>query len=314
MTDKGGVIMSIFNNEQQIIVNLLTRIYTYKGMQEIISEPHQKSFIKLNRVTMINALKYTMQLSNKQYANTRVIQMIDYKREIIDADDEALMGFRDALIYIYSDYEFIDITYDECIKMFLEMTAGNTDVIRTLDHETEKSMRLIIDSYHSNLKLLNELECIFKFIYDLNQLKPFKTHHIKFMHLLMTLLLLKHNFIGLKYNNLEAYIVSDMDTYKSITANSTSFHSFFIFFLRHLVECFEQFFNQMQLINTKRYEPYYRVLDLLNRSFQPLARSDIEIKLADISRKTIERALVALQKDDVIIKVGQGKSTRYTLK
>lgn len=62
----------------------------------------------------------------------------------------------------------------------------------------------------------------------------------------------------------------------------------------------------MRLINTKRYEPYYRVLDLLNRSFQPLARSDIEITLADISRKTIERALVALQKDDEIIKVGQG--------
>ena len=57
--------------------------------------------------------------------------------------------------------------------------------------------------------------------------------------------------------------------------------------------------------------PSERLLETLQKSFEPLSRAELEELLPEISRRTIERALSVLQSDNVIEKIGKGRSTKY---
>lgn len=314
MTDEKGEIMSgIFNDKQLKILDLATRIYEYKGMQHIINEKHHIALQKLQRITMINALKYTLQLDGVFFANTKLIQMVDYKSSIKNDDDMTLMGYRDALVYIFDDYEFIDLLPIEIERIYLEMSSGNNAMIKKMKQENPSALHTSVESYFQQTGYYNALERIFAFTYTFNKEHAFQEDNLKLIHLLLTLLLLKSGFIVVKYHNLEQYIAERADEYFEVMQPDSPFVDFYLFYLEMIEQCYEQFFNQFKLINMNKYEPYYRVLEVINQSFIPLARTDIELRLADISRKTIERALVKLQKDGEIQKVGVGKSTKYTL-
>ncbi|MDJ1111860.1 MULTISPECIES: Fic family protein [Macrococcus] len=304
----------IFDTKQLKILDLATQIYEYKGMQRLIGERHHTALQKLQRITMINALKYTMQLDSFYFANTKLIQMVDYKSSIKNNDDMILMGYRDALVYIFNDYEFIDLLPIEIERIYLEMSLGNNAMIEKIKQQNTSMLHTSTQAYYEQISdHYNALERVLTFIYSFNKEHIFEEDNRKLTHLLLTLLLLKSGFIVVKYHNIEQYIAERADEYLEVMQPDSPFVDFYCFYLEIIHQCYEQFFNQFELINMNKYDPYYRVLEVINQSFTPLSRTDIELKLADISRKTIERALVSLQKDDEIKKVGIGKSTKYTL-
>lgn len=75
------------------------------------------------------------------------------------------------------------------------------------------------------------------------------------------------------------------------------------YYFYKILASYESLDFNFQLMLDEKITPQYRVLNVLNRSFEPIARKDLEIMLADISRKTIERALVQLQKKTLLLKL-----------
>ncbi|MEQ7189532.1 hypothetical protein [Enterococcus hirae] len=67
------------------------------------------------------------------------------------------------------------------------------------------------------------------------------------------------------------------------------------------------------MIINRELTPAERLVEELQKSFEPLNRADLENLLPDISRRTIERALSELQTENKIQKIGQGRSTKYQL-
>lgn len=88
-------------------------------------------------------------------------------------------------------------------------------------------------------------------------------------------------------------------------------------FVRYLVgiilRAYENFSERFEIIINRELTPAERVVEELEKSFEPLSRANLENLLPDISQRTIERALAELQTENKIQKVGQGRSTKYQL-
>lgn len=232
----------IFETKQLKILDLATQIYEYKGMQRLIGERHHTALQKLQRITMINALKYTMQLDSFYFANTKLIQMVDYKSSIKNNDDMILMGYRDALVYIFNDYEFIDLLPIEIERIYLEMSLGNNAMIEKIKQQNTSMLHTSTQAYYEQISdHYNALERVLTFIYSFNKEHIFEEDNRKLTHLLLTLLLLKSGFIVVKYHNIEQYIAERADEYLEVMQPDSPFVDFYCFYLEIIHQCYEQF-------------------------------------------------------------------------
>lgn len=79
------------------------------------------------------------------------------------------------------------------------------------------------------------------------------------------------------------------------------------------MRAYENFSERFEIIINQELTPAERVVEELEKSFEPLSRADLESLFPDTSQRTIERALAELQTENKIQKVGQDRSTKYQL-
>ena len=142
------------------------------------------------------------------------------------------------------------------------------------------------------------------------------------MSRLLTLLLLyKSGYLVGKYISIEMLIEESKQTYyEALQASSVGWlenEQDYTPFVRYLVgiilRAYENFSERFEIIINRELTPAERVVEELEKSFEPLSRANLENLLPDISQRTIERALAELQTENKIQKVGQGRSTKYQL-
>ena len=79
------------------------------------------------------------------------------------------------------------------------------------------------------------------------------------------------------------------------------------------MRAYENFSARFEIIINRELTPAARVVEELEKSFDPLSRANLENLLPDISQRTIERTLAELLTEDKVQKIGRGCSTRYQL-
>ncbi|MGV2927575.1 hypothetical protein RW115_03165 [Macrococcus capreoli] len=305
------------------LVRLMTEIHEYKGKQIIYLQYNNKTLEKLKFAALFHNVKYGCALSGINISETKLLQLLHYKKGFDNEIEAQVCGYRDATVLINEDYEFIDINYHSIVNLYLEMTLGDTETIEVIADDKKQCLIRRCNEYNDkmNNKSVNILTEIFEFMYQFIQSDIFGKRTMLLSRLLMQLLLFKSNILVTQYQSIDRLIFLDRSNGKQKLRkkqvdlfNFQSVLSFQDYYFMKLIESYEALDYNFQLILDTNITPKYRVLNVLNRSFDPISRSELEIMLADISRKTIERALVQLQKEVLIEKVGQGKATKYKVK
>lgn len=140
------------------------------------------------------------------------------------------------------------------------------------------------------------------------------------MSRLLTLLLLYQNaYIVGKYISLEKLIERTKDSYYDALQESSrgwmedenNYESFVKYILGIITAAYREFFDRAQIVEEKKVPKPERIEKLIKNHLGTITKAEIVDATPGISTTTVQRTLTDLVKAEKIIKIGNGRYTKY---
>lgn len=330
------------------LLNMLTKIHEYKGKQELYIVTKPEILSKLTDLALVQSTEASNKIEGIATTNGRLKQIVAEKVKPRNRDEEEIAGYRDVLKLINDSYEYIRMVpndiltlhknlYNYSAKSYKGKFKSGDNVITEKDLDGNERVRFVPAPAYLTPDLIEELcyqynQAIQKaeidllllipcFVLDFLSIHPFSNGNGRMSRLLTLLLLYKSGYLVGKYISIEMLIEESKQTYyEALQASSVDWlenEQDYTPFVRYLVgiilRAYENFSERFEMIINRELLPAERVVEELEKSFEPLSRADLENLLPDISQRTIERALAELQGDQKIEKIGRGRATKYQL-
>ena len=344
--------MRKFNYSKLISLNipanmydLISKIYEYKGKQELYVANFSDVLDKMIEVAKIQSTKSSNAIEGISTNDTRLEELMNKKSEPKNRNEEEIYGYREVLDIIHENYENIEFTKNNILtlhnRLYSYSEESHKGKFKTMDNsivetnalgekkvrfqpvlafETENYIEKMISAYNEALRLkIPPLLLIPTVIHDFLCIHPFADGNGRMSRLLTLLLLYKNGFFVGKYISLEMIIEETKDIYyEELQASSENWHSgtnndlpFIKYMLSVIYKAYSECDERFKLISEKSLTSTERVMKVFENSLEPLSKSDIAILCPDISKRTIERALKELKDRDLIKQLGSGRSTKY---
>ena len=166
---------------------------------------------------------------------------------------------------------------------------------------------------------INQLLLIPCVILDFLCIHPFSDGNGRMSRLLTLLLLYKAGFDAGKYISFEEQINKTKGYYyEALRKSSILWHEnqndYFYFvenFLMTLFSCYKELDKRFATVNSKKINKTSRIEANILNSVLPIYKKEISNILPDVSVTTIESVLSKMIKENKIIKIGEGRNTRY---
>ena len=325
--------------------DLISKIYEYKGKQELYVANFSDVLDKMVEVAKIQSTKSSNAIEGISTNDTRLEKLMNKKSEPKNRNEEEIYGYREVLDIIHENYESIEFTKNNILtlhnKLYSYSGERHKGKFKTMDNsiveinslgekkvrfqpvsafETEKYIDAMIEAYNKALSLkIPPLLLIPTVIHDFSAIHPFADGNGRMSRLLTLLLFYKHGFFVGKYISLEMIIEETKDIYyEELQASSENWHSaanndlpFIKYMLSVIYKAYSECDERFKLISEKSLSSSDRVMKIFANSLEPLSKSDIVVLCPDISQRTIERALKELKDSGLIKQVGSGRSTKY---
>ena len=136
----------------------------------------------------------------------------------------------------------------------------------------------------------------------------------------MTLLLLYQNdYIVGKYISLERLIERTKDSYyealqessQGWMENENNYEPFVKYILGIITAAYREFFDRAQIVEEKKVPKTEQIEKLIKNRLGTITKTEIVETMPGISTTTVQRTLTDLVKLDKIIKIGNGRYTKY---
>nr|WP_308593744.1 Fic family protein [uncultured Criibacterium sp.] len=344
--------MRKFNYSKLISLNipanmydLISKIYEYKGKQELYVANFSDVLDKMIEVAKIQSTKSSNAIEGISTNDTRLEELMNKKSEPKNRNEKEIYGYREVLDIIHENYENIEFTKNNILTLHNRLYAYSEEShkgkFKTMDNsivetnafgdkkvrfqpvsafETENYIEKMISAYNEALRLkIPPLLLIPTVIHDFLCIHPFADGNGRMSRLLTLLLLYKNGFFVGKYISLEMIIEETKDIYyEELQASSENWHSgtndelpFIKYMLSVIYKAYSECDERFKLISEKSLTSTERVMKVFENSLEPLSKSDIAILCPDISKRTIERALKELKDRSLIKQLGSGRSTKY---
>ena len=344
--------MRKFNYSKLISLNipanmydLISKIYEYKGKQELYVANFSDVLDKMIEVAKIQSTKSSNAIEGISTNDTRLEELMNKKSEPKNRNEEEIYGYREVLDIIHENYENIEFTKNNILtlhnRLYSYSEENHKGKFKTMDNsiveanalgekkvrfqpvsafETENYIEKMISAYNEALRLkIPPLLLIPTVIHDFLCIHPFADGNGRMSRLLTLLLLYKNGFFVGKYISLEMIIEETKDIYyEELQASSENWHSgtndelpFIKYMLSVIYKAYSECDERFKLISEKSLTSAERVMKVFENSLEPLSKSDIAILCPDISKRTIERALKELKDRGLIKQLGSGRSTKY---
>lgn len=344
--------MRKFNYSKLISLNipanmydLISKIYEYKGKQELYVANFSDVLDKMIEVAKIQSTKSSNAIEGISTNDTRLEELMNKKSEPKNRNEEEIYGYREVLDIIHENYENIEFTKNNILtlhnRLYSYSEESHKGKFKTMDNsivetnalgekkvrfqpvsafETENYIEKMISAYNEALRLkIPPLLLIPTVIHDFLCIHPFADGNGRMSRLLTLLLLYKNGFFVGKYISLEMIIEETKDIYyEKLQASSENWHSgtndelpFIKYMLSVIYKAYSECDERFKLISEKSLTSAERVMKLFENSLEPLSKSDIAILCPDISKRTIERALKELKDRGLIKQLGSGRATKY---
>ena len=335
---------SVISNNN--IVNLISKIHEYKGKQSYLLDTKKDTLATLLKVAKIQSTSASNKIEGIYTSDKRINELVNKKLEPKNRNEEEIAGYRDVLSLIHENYNYIDITLNTILQLHRDLYKytgysyggkfkNSQNYIEETNENGEKKIRFVplspvetpiaiqelCENYNQmvNNEYCDLLILIPIFILDFVSIHPFNDGNGRMSRLLTLLLLYKADYIVGKYISIEKIIEDTKDSYyDTLEKSSISWHnnqndySYFVeYYLGIILNAYKELDSKLNIVDNKRIASYDRITNIFKENIIPIDKAFIINKCPDLSETTIERLLNILLKEEKIIKISNGRYTKY---
>lgn len=328
------------------IVGMLTKIHEFKGEQNLFIEAHADELTELMEIARIQSTEASNRIEGIFTSDERLKKLVMDKTTPKNRAEQEIAGYRDVLNTIHENYDYVQVKSGIILQLhrdlyrFMGVEAGGyfktaDNVIAEMDNNGNKKVRFNpVPAWETPAaieKICEALDEVFKdenvdplivipmFVLDFLCIHPFNDGNGRMSRLLTLLLLYRSGYIVGKYISIEKMIESSKETYyEALQASSTGWHEenndyvpFIIYMLGIVLASYREFSSRVRMLTTSGFTKGERIGEIIKQTVGTITKTEIMKKCPDISQITIQRALIDLQEQGKISKVGGGRYTKY---
>ena len=328
------------------IMNLVSKIYEFKGKQELFMRAKPDILKAMLEVAKIQSTGASNRIEGIFTSDARLEELASKTAEPMNRDEEEIAGYREVLNTIHENYDYITLRSSVILQLHRDLYSfhpstnggrykNQDNVIEEVDEkgtrrirfkplsafETPEAVENLCSAYHEavNEGRIDPLILIAKFVLDFLSIHPFNDGNGRMSRLLTLLLLYQQGYIVGKYISVEMLIESTKESYyETLQESSIGWHEnensylpFVRYYLSVLLKAYKDFSERVETVAVDKMGKSERVRDLFDKKVGKLSKREIADIYPDISVTTIEKALSDLLKDGYIQKVGSGRGTAY---
>ena len=328
------------------LVNLTAGITELKTMARVRKDEYAKIFTELEAVAKIQSVKSSNAIEGIVTSDDRIAAIVSGRSAPLNHNEAEIVGYRDALNTIHMGHEYIDFREGDILRLhetmmsiagyefggkyktednvILEVDADGNRRVRFRPipaREVKQAMEQLELAYldarnDANINQLLLIPCV---ILDFLCIHPFRDGNGRLSRLLSLLLLYKNGFDAGKYVSFEEQINNYKGFYYEAlkqssdgwNANENDYFPFIENFLSTLYMCYKELDKRFAVVNGKKITKKSRVEVTVLNSLTPISKSEICKILPDVSPTTVEAVLGQMVKSGSIMKIGDGRNSRY---
>ena len=328
------------------IVGMLTKIHEFKGEQNLFIEAHADELTELMEIAKIQSTEASNRIEGIFTSDERLKKLVMDKTTPKSRAEQEIAGYRDVLNTIHENYDYVQVKSGIILQLhrdlyrFMGSEAGGyfktaDNVIAEIDNDGNKKVRFnpvpawetpdaiekICEAFDEAFKdeNIDPLIVIPMFVLDFLCIHPFNDGNGRMSRLLTLLLLYRSGYIVGKYISIEKMIESSKETYyEALQASSIGWHEadndyipFIVYMLGIVLASYREFSSRVRILTTTGFTKGERIGEIIKQTVGTITKTEIMKKCPDISQITIQRALIDLQEQGKISKVGGGRYTKY---
>ena len=328
------------------LINVLTSIYSMKSNNDNRKENYPNIFTELEKIAIVQSVKGSNEIEGILSTDERIYEIVNKSSAPMNHNEEEIAGYRDVLNLIHNNFNNLDFTeanllsfhelllqtakptvagkYKENDNVIMEIKSDGTRSVRfspVSAADTAKSMEQLILAYidardNPNINQLLLIPCV---MLDFLCIHPFSDGNGRMSRLLTLLLLYRAGFDAGKYISFEEQINKTKGYYyEALRKSSVAWHEnqndYFYFvdnFLMTLYTCYKELDKRFATVNSKKINKTSRIEATILNSVLPISKKEISDILPDVSVTTIESVLSKMLKENKVVKIGEGRNTRY---
>ena len=261
-------------------------------------------------------------------------------------NEREIAGYRDVLNTIHENFPHIPIRDTFILQLhrdlykFENVSKGGSfktsdNVIKEEDASGNKFVRFIpLPAWGTPEAIINlctayneainggkadPLLLIPMFVLDFLCIHPFSDGNGRMSRLLTLLLLYQNDYIVGRYISLEKLIERTKDNYYEALQESSqgwmedknNYAPFVKYILGIITAAYREFFDRAQIVEEKKVSKPDRIEELIKNHLGTITKAEIVDATPGISTTTVQRTLTELVKAEKIIKIGNGRYTKY---
>ena len=329
------------------IVGYLTTIHEYKGEQRLIAERHADVLESLVEVAKIQSTESSNKIEGIYTSDERLKKIVLDKTMPKTRNEREIAGYRDVLNTIHENFPHIPIRDTFILQLHrdlykFENSTSNGGRFKNSDNiieeedangnkfvrfrplpawETPEAITELCAAYNEaiNRSEADALLIIPLFIIDFLCIHPFNDGNGRMSRLLTLLLLYQNDYIVGKYISLEKLVERTKDSYYDVLQESSqgwiedenNYEPFVKYILGVIVAAYREFFDRAQIVEEKKVPKPDRIEELIKNHLGTITKTEIVDATPGISTTTVQRTLTDLVKAEKIIKIGNGRYTKY---
>ncbi len=328
------------------IVRYLTTIHEYKGEQRLIAERHADVLESLVEIAKIQSTESSNKIEGIYTTDDRLKKIVLDKTMPKTRNEREIAGYRDVLNTIHDSYAHIPVRDTFILQLHRDLykfeNSSNGGKFKSVDNlieeedangnrfvrfiplaawETPGAIDNLCEAYNEsiNTKEADPLLVIPMFTIDFLCVHPFNDGNGRMSRLLTLLLLYQNDYIVGRYISLEKLIEKTKDNYYDALQDSSNkwiegendYESFVKYMLGIIIAAYREFFDRVQIVEERKWSKPNRIEELIKNHLGTITKREIDESTPGISLTTVQRTLTELVKEEKIIKIGNGRYTRY---
>lgn len=330
------------------IVSYIAKIHECKGRQDLFVRQKPVELERLIEIAKVQSTEYSNKIEGIVTTSTRIKQLMEDKTTPLNRDENEIMGYRDVLNTIHESHDYIPIRPSYILQLHRDLLkrAGlsygghfknvqnyinetrpdGTQFTRftpVAPYETEEAIEAICSSYERTLSVeaVDPLILIPAFICDFLCIHPFNDGNGRMSRLLTLLLLYQNGYEVGKYISIEKQIEKTKDVYYDVLQGADyGWHEeqndptpFIRYMLKVILACYTEFEERVGMMNANgvKSTAYDMVKVYASEKIGKFTSADVIAACPGAGRSALLAALKKLTEENIIVKLGNGRSTYY---
>ena len=330
------------------ILNLVGKIHECKGRQELFIRQKPVELDRLIEIAKIQSTEASNKIEGIYTSDERLKKIVRDKTMPKTRSEQEIAGYRDVLVTIHENYDYIPVRPSSILQLHRDLykySGGNIggnyknsdNIIAEIDAsgnkrtrfipvaawETAPSVENLCQEYDKAIQNheLDSLLLIPMFVLDFLCIHPFDDGNGRMSRLLTLLLLYKSNYIVGKYISIEKQIESTKDAYyDALQRADYGWHDeqndptpFIRYMLKVILACYTEFEERVGMMSTEgaKSTAYDMAKVYVSGKIGKFTSADVIAACPGAGRSALLAALKRLTEENVVVKMGSGRSTYY---